>query len=262
MGTPVARLEALPHLHFLPFRLQPLLGDAHLPLSLVHPLALPGDALGEELTYETRSARFGHVGQGTMRVGGPEIVRGRETYVLHFDFRSKITIFTVEDRTRSWIDPLRMASLRYHKHERQPLSSTDIEVEIHPEESRWVDDRGRVGRSPSREPLDELSFLYFLRTLPLRDGESWVLDRHYDPARNPVVVRVLGRQLLRAPAGDFATVLVEMRVRDADRFRGEGVLRLHLTDDERRLPVRIETSVPIGGALVLDLVRATFPATP
>ncbi len=213
---------------------------------------------GETLVYRITSSRFGDVGEGSMGVAGPEAVRGREAYVLHFDFRAKITFFTVEDRTRSWVDPLRMASLRYHKRERNPLTSRTEEVEIHPDELRWEDASGRAGRSPTTSPLDELSFIYFLRTLPLDDGAVSELERHFDPERNPVVVRVLGRERLSAPIGDFETVVVEMQVRDTGRFGGQGTLRLHLTDDAQRLPIRIETSVPLAGTLVLDLIQATF----
>lgn len=214
-------------------------------------------APGEELTYRIRSNRFGDVGQGSMGVSGPEAVRGQEAYVLQFDFRARITLFTVEDRTRSWIDPLRLTSLRYHKREKNPLSSRVEEVEIHPEERRWEGVDGTIGTSPTTLPLDELSFIYFLRTLPLEEGAVREEVRHFDPARNPVVVRVLGRERLRAPIGDFETIVVEMQVNDVDRFGGAGTLRLHLTDDAQRLPVRIETSVPVAGDLVLDLMQAT-----
>lgn len=237
-----------------------LLSLASAPAAGAQTVSLPF-APGEELVYQIRSSRFGNVGAGRMRVGGPEDVRGTSTYVLHFDFTTRITLFTAEDRTRSWIDPSTMTSLRYHKYEKNPLSSVTEEVEIDPVEQRWRDADGKEGRSPTTAPLDELSFLYFLRTLPLLDGEVLELERHFDPARNPVVVRVVGREMLEAPIGDFDTVIVEMHVNDAGRFGGRGTLRLHLTDDDRRLPVRIETSVPIAGSLVLDLVQATFPPT-
>src|SRR5690606_11555826 len=105
-------------------------------------------------------------------------------------------------------------------------------------------------------PLDELSFIYFLRSLPLEEGESHALARHFDPERNPVVVRVLRRERVSVPAGDFATVVVEMRVKDQRTFAGNGALRLYLTDDARRIPVRIESSAPVVGAMTLLLERA------
>src|SRR5262249_7226695 len=118
---------------------------------------------------------------------------------------------------------------------------------------RWEEERGRTGESPTADPLDELSFIYYVRTLPLTSDTAERIVRHYDRARNPVEVRVVGRDTLRTGAGEFATIIVEMRVRDARRYRGGGVIRLHLSDDSRRLPVRIESVMPILGAAVLTL---------
>lgn len=217
--------------------------------------------VGEVLTYRVTSSRFGVIGTGTMRVDGPERVRERTTLRLAFDFRSRVGPFTIEDRTRSWLDPVALVSLRYEKREKSPVSTRTEEVELFPDERRWRSAGEIEYPSPTDAPLDELSFLYFIRTLALEDGEVHVVERHFDEARNPVTIRVQGRERLDTPAGLFSTVVVEMKVKDAGRFRGDGVLRLHLTDDECRYPIRIETSMPIAGTMVLDLTALT-PASP
>src|SRR5690606_11983948 len=112
-----------------------------------------------------------------------------------------------------------------------PLSKHDEEVELFPAERRWEAASGARGSSPTEAPLDELSFFYFIRTLPLAPGAVHELNRHFEPGRNPVVVKVLGREQVRTAAGSFATVLVEMRVKDPRRYGREGVIRLNLTDD-------------------------------
>jgi hypothetical protein len=126
-------------------------------------------------------------------------------------------------------------------------------VEIYPGERRWTGEDGTTGTSTTSEPLDELSFLYYLRTLPLRDGDVYTVERHFDPSRNPVEVRVLRRERWTGPAGSFPTVVVQMQVHDASHYKGKGALRLYLTEDARRLPVRIETAMPVAGTLVLSL---------
>jgi hypothetical protein len=163
------------------------------------------------------------------------------------------------DRTESWLDPVRLASLRFHKHERHVLARHDERVELHPDERRWAAADGREGALGSAAPLDELSFMYVLRTLSLGDSAVRV-ERHYDPARNPVTVRLTGRRALVTPAGTFRTVQVEMRVRDPRRYRGEGVIRLDLTDDHCRVPVRIESEMPIIGRAVMTLATHNHPA--
>jgi hypothetical protein len=219
--------------------------------------------VGEELSFRMRSARFGKVGQGTMRIEGPETIRGVSTYRLCFDFEGKVAFAKIRDHTRSWVDPTRMASYRYSKRESSPLSSRTENVELYPDESRWTSGKdARPGKSPTDDPLDELSFLYYIRTLPLLDGDEYSVGRHFDPARNPVVIRVLRREVLTVPAGRFSTVVVEMKVQDPERFGGNGTLRMHLTDDVRRMPVRIQTSMPIAGAMILDLERWTEGGAP
>jgi hypothetical protein len=118
---------------------------------------------------------------------------------------------------------------------------------------RWSSARDAGGAMPTASPLDELSFLYFIRTLPLENGGVYTLARHYEARRNPVVVAVLGRGPIRVPAGQFTAIEVLMRVKDPARYGGEGVIRLHLTDDARRIPLRIESAVPRAGRMVLSL---------
>ena len=212
-------------------------------------------APGEQCVYRG-SSRLGRIGTGTMGVDGPERVDGRDLYLLRFDFRGRVGPAGVEDRTRSWFDPATRASFRYTKHERSPISSANQDVRMDPGARRWASGDGRGGAMPTDAPLDELSFIYYIRTLPLRAGDVYSLSRHYDSGRNPVVIRVIGRAPIRVPAGEFRTVEVEMRVKDA-RYRGEGIVQFHFTDDARKVPVRIESSVPGAGRMVLSLQQIT-----
>jgi hypothetical protein len=212
---------------------------------------------GERLTYVVRVARLGTVGRGSMVVEGPADVRGTATYLLRFAFQTRVGPVKVVNETDSWLDAASGAVLRYHKHERSPLSKHDESVELYPAERRWEGADGAAGESPSAQPMDELSFIYLIRTLPLEVDSTYQLARHFDAARNPVVIRVVGRDTIATPAGRFATIVVEMRVKDPRRYRGEGTLRFHLTDDERRVPVRMESTMPVVGAVALELESRT-----
>lgn len=209
--------------------------------------------IGETMTYRARIGGFAGSGSGAMRVEGPVDVRGKETYLLRFDLDGKVGPLKVEGRTRSWLDPNAMASLRYQKQERSPVSRKSEGVEIFPDERTWRAEDGRQGELPSATPLDELSFLYYVRTLPLTEGAVYRVERHFDEHRNPVVVRVIKREVLKVPAGEFSTVLVEMQVQDGNHYEGGGVIRINLSDDARRVPVRIESSVKLVGKVVLSL---------
>jgi hypothetical protein len=242
----------------LPIRNRCLLGSIGLAL-LFPPHALRAQAaaelpfaVGERLNYRVTVGSM-HVGEGSMSVQGPEDVRGIATYVLKSEVRARIGPVKAVDRAESWLDPERMSALRFRKRERRAFSGSDEQVELFPAEQRWQTTRGDGGESPTNTPLDELSFIYFLRTLPLVPDTTYRFARHYDRDRNPVDVRVVGRDTVRTSAGAFSTIIVEMHVRDAGRFKGDGVIRLYLTDDMCRIPVRIETSMPVIGRTVLTL---------
>lgn len=196
-----------------------------------------------------------------MSMAGPEEVDGRRAFVLGFDFTGRMGPATVRDRTRSWFDSRAMASVRYTKTERTPLGTRSEDVRVDLADRQWASARGEGGTIPTATPLDELSFLFFIRTLPLEDGAVYDLNRHFDTRRNPVHVRVLGRQRITVPAGEFQTVAVEMRVRDPERYREkrEAVIRLYLSECEHRYPVRIESSMPFVGSVTLSL-QSTRPA--
>ena len=217
------------------------------------PTAARPFAPGERLQYAVRLSAVNLRGHGAMWVDGPEMVRGTETYVLHFGFKARLGPVKVSDTTESWLDPRRMASLRFVKREHHPLSSHDEDVALFPDEKRWSSSDGSSGDAMTSAPLDELSFIYLLRTVPLAIDSTYRFNRHFDAARNPTTVKVLGRESVTVGAGTFDALLVEMRVHDPAHYRGDGVIRIHFTDDARRLPLRIESTIPVAGTALLTL---------
>lgn len=207
---------------------------------------------GERLIFQGR-VRAGVSGGGTLWVEGPVDVRGTSTWLLHSDMEGRVGPLRATDRNASWLDPIRMTALRYTSRERHILSRYDDVVDIFPGERRWSSASGEEGATTGPAPLDELSFLYYVRTLPLGDDTTLTLARHFDVARNPTVVTVVGREEIDVPAGRFRAVVVEMRVRDARRYRGEGTIRIHLSDDSCRLILRLESRIPDTGPATLSL---------
>lgn len=210
-------------------------------------------SVGEKLTYEVRVADGNKVGTATMWIEGPVNVRGTSTYLLRFDSRIRIAFLTAVSRSSSWFDPIRGSSLRFFKHEQNPLTRHDESVNFYPDQKEWKSAKGETGQSPSSTPLDELSFMYFIRTLPMTPGATYRFDRHFDSARNPTTVSVIRRETIPTPMGELRVILVEMRVRDPRHYKGEGVIRIHLTDDDCRVPARIESTMPVVGTAILSI---------
>jgi hypothetical protein len=209
--------------------------------------------LGEKVSYEVSLGNGDKVGTATMWIEGPVDVRGTSTYLLRFDSRIRIAFLSAVSRSSSWFDPVRGSALRFIKHEQNPLSRNDESVDFYPDQKEWKSAKGETGASPSSTPLDELSFMYFIRTLPMTPGSTYRFDRHFDLARNPTTVSVIRREVIPTPMGELRVILVEMHVRDPRHYKGEGVIRIHLTDDECRLPARIESTMPVVGTAILTI---------
>jgi hypothetical protein len=221
-------------------------------------------APGERLSFAGK-VHTGVSGSGTLWVEGPVQMRGTTTWLLHSDMEGRMGPLRATDRNASWLDPVRMTSLRYTARERHIVSKHDDAVDIFAGEKRWRAENGAEGVTTVGAPLDELSFLYWLRTLPLPTDTTISASRHFDGSRNPTIVRVTGREELQVGAGRFRAVVVEMRVRDPRRYRGEGVIRIHLSDDACRLILRLDSRVPDAGPATLELqsyegVRPVCPA--
>ena len=217
-------------------------------------------AVGERLTYTVRIPSAWMSGRGVMSVDSLADIRGTQTWVLHFEFKAKVGPVKASSDETSWLDPLRLTALQFQKRERSPLGKDDETVELFPAEKRWLTTDGKNGTSPSDAPLDELSFIYFVRTLPLAPDTTYTFDRHFDVARNPITVRVVRRDTLTTPAGPVATILVEMRVKDPRHYRGDGVISINLSDDAERVPMRIASTIPGIGTTIFTLESRTTAA--
>lgn len=216
--------------------------------------------VGEELTFAVSTTRVRDVGKAVMRLSGPVDVRGTPALVASFETHISVAMMKASNVSRSWIDQGSMTSLRFSKHERRPFASNDDSVDVSPADHRWTGPNGTGGTVTSDHPLDELSFIYFLRTVSFVPDSTYSFNRHYDARRNPTTIRFVKRETLQTPAGKFETIELEMRVKDGTEYKGEGVLHLWLSDDSCRLPVRIESAMPVLGTGILTLESAVTPS--
>lgn len=216
---------------------------------------------GETLTYQVTLGPLGTVGHGSLAVAGVDTVRGVQTYRLQMRLRGGIPLAHVNDSMESWVDPESFHSLRFHQDLHEVNYRKTRTLDFYPTRMRWIDDRGASGKLGSDRPLDDISFIYFARTLPLRVGRTYTYNRYFSPNGNPVTLKVLRRDTVNVPAGRFATIVVRPIIRTKGLFGRGGRAELYFTDDSRRLLVQMKSHVPIIGSLGLQLVGYT-PGAP
>jgi hypothetical protein len=216
---------------------------------------------GEIAEYQVRLGRAS-VGSGSMEVLGIETVDGRQTYRTRLQVAGGLPLMRVDNNFESWIDVNRLFSRRFHQNQRELNFRRNRVYDFFPESRSYRrQDNGEVGALPTDRPLDEVSFLYFVRTLPLRVGDTYQLDQYYKESGNPVVLHVVRRETITVPAGTFNTIVVRPVIKTSGLFGEGGEAEVYFSDDERRIPVMLRSRVPLVGHLNLFL-RSYTPGEP
>lgn len=208
---------------------------------------------GERATYQVRLAGVG-VGQGSLDILGTETVDGHRTYHARMVISGGVPLARVDNRLDSWIDVRGLFSRRYQEKKREVRYRRDRIYDFYPERGVYRR-RGNdeMWPLPTNRPLDDLSFLYYARTLPLLVGDTYTLNQYFKREGNPVVLRVLRRETVRVPAGTFRTIVLRPVIQTDGLFGEGGQAEVYLSDDERRILVMIRSRIPVVGALTMHL---------
>ncbi|MFO8175604.1 MAG: DUF3108 domain-containing protein [Longimicrobiales bacterium] len=213
---------------------------------------------GEYLRYDVRLGALGKRGEGYMRVLGLDSVRGATTYHVAFAIQGGLLFAKVNDRYQSWFDVTNLVTRRFIQDVDELNYERYRHWEIFPEEMRFERaDNGNTGDIPTNMPLDDVSFFYFVRTLPLEVGDEYIFHRYFRENGNPVVIKVLRKDTVTVPAGTFETVVVRPIIQTKGLFSQGGEAELHFSTDERRILVQMKSKVPLIGSLSLHLREVT-----
>lgn len=200
--------------------------------------------VGERADYSVKYGPFA-VGSGIMEVSGVDTIRGHETWHTIFRVRGGVPGFRVNDRMESWMHTGTLASLRHRQELSEGSRERERQFEIYPERLEYVEE-GRDPMPTVTLPLDDGSFLYFIRTIPLEVGKEYSFDRYFRPDRNPVRIKVLRRETIKVPAGTFETVVVQPIINARGVFSENGKAEVWLSDDNRRLMVQMKSHLKFG----------------
>lgn len=227
----------------------------------VRPAAAPFRT-GEVAEYQVRLGRLA-VGSGSMRVLGVETVDGRATYRARMLISGGIPMARVNNRYETWIDVEQLFSRRFHQNIHEVRYRRNRTYDFFPERRSYRrQDNGETGTLPTSRPLDEIAFIYYVRTMPLRVGERYELNHYFKESGNPVVIHVVRRETVTVPAGTFNTIVVRPLIKTSGLFGEGGEAEVYFTDDERRIPVLLRSRVPLVGHLNLFLRSYTPGQSP
>jgi hypothetical protein len=215
---------------------------------------------GEKLEYDL-AVGGAKVGNGSLRIDDTLTINGRQTYHSIFNIKGGFLFVKVNDQLESWFEPATATSHRFYQRLNEASYHAERFFDFYPDRAR-MHQRGVEERESVPEPLDDVSFFYFVRTVPLKVGETYTFNRYFRPDNNPVIVKVLRKERVKVDAGTFNTIVLQPIIKSGGLFAEGGEALIWVTDDDRRIMVQLKAKMPVLRSLDLYLKSYTPPKTP
>jgi hypothetical protein len=205
--------------------------------------------LGERLVFDVNYG-FITAGEATMTVSGYDSLWGRRCYRVEFAVNSLPSfswIYRVEDRYYTFIDVEAIAPWRFEQHIREGNYRRDFVADFNQFQHVAKTTEGEYEIPPYVH--DIMSAFYYARTMDYsqsKPGDMYTLFNFYKDRSHELGVKFLGRQELEVEAGTFNTIVLEPLVKEGGLFKSEGRIVIWLSDDDLKIPVRVNTKVVIG----------------
>ncbi|PIU45704.1 MAG: DUF3108 domain-containing protein [Ignavibacteriales bacterium CG07_land_8_20_14_0_80_59_12] len=204
---------------------------------------------GEKLSFDVK---FGFVKAGEASLAIPEVRDMQGTGAFRVVFRVNSTsafswVFRVEDRYETFVDTSGIFSWRFEQHIREGGYRRDFSADFDQVNHKAYTTGGTYPIPPFVQ--DIMSSFYYVRTLDFsksKPGDRFHMENFYKDTTYALDVKFLGRETVRTGAGTFRCAVVEPMVREGGLFKSEGRIIVYLSDDERKIPVKVSTQVVIG----------------
>lgn len=202
--------------------------------------------VGERLHFDIGYG-FINAGSATMEVMEVIDYNSRPAYQIVTTAQSNrffSSFYPVKDRVESIMDAIGLFSWRFVKDIREGKYRARREYEFDQVGHSVVYKGDTI--SVNAYVQDALSVLYYIRTQPLKIGQSVFVDNFTSGKNYPLEVRVHRREKIKTKAGEFECLVIEPLMKSSGVFKHEGKLTVWVTDDRMRMPVLMKTKVIVG----------------
>ena len=206
---------------------------------------------GEKLVYEVHFLGVS-AGEAQLIVKDPIIFSGRQVFPLLSTVQSNdfvSFIYPVRDRVESYLDAEGLYSHRIHVDQHQGTRKRKKDVLFDHVQHKAIQTKDNVRLVFDIPPHvnDFLSVLYYFRAqaMPVI-GRSVFFDVHEGGKNWKLEIRPLNKETVITPMGTFATIKTQAMPRFEGIFLDKADLYIWITDDDRRIPVKIQSRIKVG----------------
>lgn len=205
---------------------------------------------GEKLEYKI-GYKYINAGTGSFIISKDPIIKfGRKAYDVNFEVKSLKSlewIYKVKDRYSTVLDVASIIPWEFEQHIREGNFKRDFKAKFDQVENKAYADN-KTYKIPANVH-DIVSAFYFFRTLDLKSMKKdsvIMLQNFFKDSTYNLGIKILGRETVKVEAGTFKTVVIQPLVQEGGLFKSEGKIVIWLTDDDRKIPVKVGTKILIG----------------
>ncbi len=199
-------------------------------------------------------------GSGSLELSEILDIEGRE--VLHIKARGDSAglvsvICKIRDRMESYIDKEKQYSLKCIKDFKEGFYKKKETTRFDQEKHVAYVNKKTIEILP--ESKDPFACLYYIRAQKLVVGETLILNAYDNRKNHRLIVNILKKETIKIGKNTYETIIIEPKL---EKLNLEGVLEAEgrkievwLTDDERRIPVKVKAKL-IFGSIVVELVSS------
>jgi hypothetical protein len=206
-------------------------------------------SVGERLVFDVN---YGLVTAGEAYFEIPQLdtLYGRPCYRVTFVAQSAPALrwlYRVEDRFDTFIDMQGIFSWRFAQKIREGNYKNDFSADFDQANNVAYTTEGTHVIPPYVN--DIVSAFFYVRTLDfttLKPNDKLMFQNFYKDTSYDLGVRYLGKQHIKVQAGVFDCIMVEPLIKEGGLFKSEGRIVIWLTNDERKIPIRVRTKILIG----------------
>lgn len=213
---------------------------------------------GEELVYRVH---YGIINAAKIKMKvdeKPVEINGRQTYHLVADGKTNNTfdwMFKVRDRFESYLDMEYYAPIKYFKSVKEDRYS-DVDLVFFDHENKWI-----KGKKKSMEcPIyvqDIIGATYYARTIDFnkaQKGDVFPINIYLDQEIYNLEFKYAGKETIKSDVGKVRCIKIIPKVVKDRVFKDDDAITLWISDDENKIPVRVEAEIYVGSVKV-DLTK-------
>ena len=204
--------------------------------------------VGEKLTYDISWKKL-PAGKRTDWIAKGETLNGTSVYHIRSEMktRSLFRFYSFRNEQETYLNPSTLSPVRFRNHVQDRKYRATVAIDFGEGEAQYEKISQRNPKSTQKRETktltmpagtqDELSTIYFLRSKQLVLGETYLFPLLVKGKVRKVTLTVVGREFVKNKVLGTVRTLV-LRTSEGGRF--------WITDDERRVPVKIEATSKLG----------------